>query len=121
MHFKEGVIMLKNILLSLVLILTLAGCSEAEPVGEYKDVKVVKTNVEEHCMKGCWDEYTVTLQKGDIKIDMYVATEGDFKLLKKGNVVTVEYNEEQEIIGVKLPTLEGDEPSGNDESVQDKK
>jgi hypothetical protein len=95
----------KFIIVLLMAVATLTACSEV-PVGEFTDVEVKKSRVEEQCMKGCWSEYYVTLEKNGTEIEMYVASENMYKLFKDGNIVTVSYDKDYNIIEVTLPKME---------------
>lgn len=86
----------------------LAGCSNDEPKGEFKNVKVLEKRTEEQCGRGCWNDYYIKFEKGGTIVELETDYENVYNLFTEGNVVTVTYNSDYLILDVKFPTMEGD-------------
>lgn len=100
---------MKKLIATLVFTLTLlVGCSSepAKELGTFVEVKVKDNKVIEHCYRGCYYDYEVTLEKNGTVVTLGVEEEEMFNLLKKGNVVTITYNEDYFITSVIFPTME---------------
>lgn len=94
--------MAKKILIILLSLAVLSACGNSEPIGKFEDVKIVDKKKTEECFKGCYNEYFVTLEKSGEKISLQVPTEEMYNAVKKGNTVTVSYDEEYEILELKF-------------------
>jgi len=91
----------------MMFILLLTGCSQ-EPIGEFVGMKVKEKRTEEHCSRGCWNEYFVTFEKNETKVELQANDESQFNVLEKGNIVDITYNEDYVIKDIEFPALEDD-------------
>jgi hypothetical protein len=90
-----------------MVMMLLAGCGEPpKELGKFVNVKVVNTEKIEHCSRGCWNEYKVTLNKDGTTVKLGVDDENMYNLLQKGNVVNITYNEDYKITKLTFPTME---------------
>jgi len=85
----------------------LTACSGEPPKvsGTFKNVVVEDKKKIEHCMKGCWDEYSIVFKKDDQKVKLSSDDEGLYEALQKGTVVNVSYDSDFEIIHVTFPQM----------------
>lgn len=99
---------MKKLIALLIPMLLLAACSSEPPKveGTFENVKVVKTEEQEHCIKGCWSEYYITFEKNGTKVKLYSDNENTLNVLQKGSVVNVSYSSDFEIIKVTFPTMQ---------------
>lgn len=97
---------MKKILFMLTSLLFLAGCGEVPELGKFVEVTVTDVEAIEQCDFSCWTDYEVTLEKDDTSVTLEVSEEEMANLLKKGNVVTVTYNQEYKITSVSFPLME---------------
>lgn len=93
----------------MMFILLLTGCSiEQEPIGEFVKVKVKDKRTEEHCGRGCWNDYFITFEKDGTIVELQADEEDVYNLFTKNSIVNVSYYDDYYIAEVEFPALEGD-------------
>lgn len=94
---------MKKVLMALAITFTLVGCSSnSSPTGTISNA-VVK---DKHAEGGRFRTYYVQLEKNNQDIELKANSENDFNALQTGTVVTVTYNKDYYITGIKFPKLQ---------------
>lgn len=88
-------------------VLIMSACSaDPEPIGKFENMKIVSKKGTDQCYRGCANEYYVTLEKNGEKITLEIPTESMFKTIKKGNTVTVDYDENYMVVKLTFTKIE---------------
>lgn len=99
---------MKKILSMLMVLLLLTACGQ-EPIGEFTEVKVKDKRTEEHCGRGCWNDYFISFEKDGTVVELQTDHEDVYNLFSKNSIVNVSYYDNYYIAEVEFPAFEGEE------------
>lgn len=70
----------------------LVACQDESDWTKIEGAEVVEIETQEFCMRGCWTESILLLEKDEIKFKLKEESGIDLSLLSKGQVIDVYYN-----------------------------